>query len=237
MIPLKSDNPTLVFPLITLWLILAAVLIFAYQISPPARDNHFTEKLGATPSQIIYRPFQPIVYQWAEQRLVFPAAATLITSIFLHGSLFHIIFNMLFLWIFGPNVENAIGRWRFLFFYLFTGIIGTLIHIAAEPHSTLPLIGASGAIAGIMGAYLMLFPRAKILCLFFIWIIPRFIRLPAIIFLGLWIALQFWNAHITPSDISGVAWFAHIGGFLSGFLLIRLFMKREGRLEEQANAY
>lgn len=237
MIPLKSDNPTLAFPLITLWLILAAVLIFAYQLSPPARDNHFTEKLGATPSRIVSRPFKPIVYRGAERRLILPAAATLITSMFLHGSLSHIIFNMLFLWIFGPNVEDKVGRWRFIFFYLLTGVIGTLTHIAAEPRSMVPLIGASGAIAGIMGAYLMLFPRAKILCLFFIWIIPRFIRLPAIIFLGLWIALQFWNAHTISPDMSAVAWFAHIGGFLSGFLLIRLFIKREDRLEERANAY
>ncbi len=224
-IPLKSDNPTLAFPLITLLLILAGVLTFAYQLSPVARENHFTEKFGATPAQIVYRPFKLIVYQGVERELVLPIAATLITSIFLHGSFLHIIFNMLFLWIFAPNVEDKVGRWRFVLFYLLTGVIGTLIHIVAEPCSTVPLIGASGAIAGIMGAYLMLFPRAKILCLFFIWIIPRFIRLPAIIFLGLWIALQFWNAHTTPPGVSEVAWLAHIGGFLSGFFLIRLFVK------------
>ncbi|MCD5397650.1 rhomboid family intramembrane serine protease [candidate division NPL-UPA2 bacterium] len=237
MIPLKSDNPTLTFPLITLFLILAAVLTFAYQLSPVAQDNHFTEKLAANPSQITSRPFQLIVYRGAEQDLVLPVAATLITSIFLHGSFSHIVFNLLFLWIFGPSVEDKVGRWRFLFFYLLTGVIGTLIHIAAEPCSTVPLIGASGAIAGIMGAYLMLFPRAKILCLIFIWIIPRFIRLPAVIFLGLWIALQLWNAYTIPQGISAVAWFAHIGGFFSGLFLIRLFIKKEGRSEEQADAY
>lgn len=225
MIPLRSDNPTLTFPLITLLLILSGVLAFAYQLSPVARDNHFTEKFGATPSQIVYQPFKPIVYRGAEQELVLPTVATLIASMFLHGSFSHIILNMLFLWIFGPNVEDKVGRWRFLIFYLLTGIIGTLTHVAVDPRSTIPLIGASGAIAGIMGAHLMLFPRARILCLFFIWIIPRFIRLPAIIFLGLWGALQFWNAYSIPPGVSEVAWFAHIGGFLSGFFLIRLFIK------------
>ncbi|MCD5401205.1 rhomboid family intramembrane serine protease [candidate division NPL-UPA2 bacterium] len=229
MIPLKSDNPALTFPLITLLLILAGILTFAYQLSPVARDNHFTEKFGATPSQIVYRPFKLIAYRGAERELVLPIVATLIVSMFLHGSFSHIILNMLFLWIFGPNVEDKVGRWRFVLFYLLTGVIGTLTHIAVDPRSTVPLIGASGAIAGIMGAYLMLFPRARILCLIFIWIIPRFIRLPAVIFLGLWIALQFWNANTIPPDMSAVAWFAHIGGFLSGFLLIRLFVKRKNR--------
>lgn len=228
-IPLRSDNPTLTFPLIILLLILAGVLAFAYQLSPVAQDNHFTEKLGATPSQIVSRPFEWIIYRGAERRLILPTVATLITSMFLHGSFPHIILNMLFLWIFGPHVEDRVGRWRFLPFYLLIGLVGTLTHIAVDPRSTVPLIGASGAIAGIMGAYLMLFPRTRILCLIFIWIIPRFIHLPAIIFLGLWIALQFWNAYTIPQEVSAVAWFAHIGGFLAGFLLIRLFVKRKNR--------
>ena len=226
-IPLKSDNPTFAFPLITLLLILASAFIFTYQLSSAARDTPFTEKLGATPSQIVSRPFKWVIYRGGERRLILPTVATLITSMFLHGSFLHIILNMLFLWIFGPSVEDRVGRWRFLPFYLLTGLVGTLTHIAIDQRSTVPLIGASGAIAGIMGAYLMLFPRTRILCLIFIWIIPRFIRLPAIIFLGLWIALQFWNAHTIPQEVSAVAWFAHIGGFLAGFLLIRLFVKRK----------
>jgi len=229
-IPLKSDHPTLTFPLITLGLILANVFIFAYQLSPAARDDHFTEKLGATPSQIVSRPLELIIYnKGAERSLVLPAVATLITSMFLHGSFPHIILNLLFLGIFAPPVEDKVGRWRFLSFYLLTGLVGTLAHMAVDPYSTVPLIGASGAISGIMGAYLMLFPRTRILCLIFLWIIPRFIPLPAIIFLGLWIALQFWNAYTIPQEASAVAWFAHIGGFLAGFLLIRLFVgRREG---------
>lgn len=226
MIPLKSDNPTLTFPLVTLLLILASVLIFAYQLSPPAEEGKFTEKLGATPTRIVFRPFRLVTYRGAEQTLRLPNAATLFTSMFLHGSFQHIIFNMLFLWIFGPSVEDRIGYLRFLLFYLLTGTLGTLTHIAVYPRSLTPLVGASGAIAGVMGGYLMLFPRAKILCLFFVWIIPRFIRLPALIFLGLWIALQFWNVHNTPEGVSAVAWLAHIGGFLAGFFLIRLFLKR-----------
>ena len=223
-IPLRSNNPTHTFPLITLLLILAGILVFAYQLSPVAQDNHFTEKFGATPSQIASRPFKLISYQGAERELVLPTVATLITSMFLHGSFLHIILNMLFLWIFGPNVEDKIGHLRFIIFYFLTGTIGTLTHIAVDPRSTMSLIGASGAIAGVMGAYLMIFPRARILCWFFpIW----FLRLPAFIFLGLWIALQFWNVNTLTREVNAVAWFAHIGGFLSGFLLIRLFVKME----------
>lgn len=221
MIPLKSDNPILTFPLVTLLLILTNILIFTYQLSPVAQHNHFTEKFGANPAQIVSRPFKPIIYRGAERRLILPTAATVVTSMFLHGSYLHIFFNMLFLWIFGPSVEDKVGRLRFMFFYFLIGIIATLTFIAVNPRSSIPLIGASGAIAGIMGAYLMLFPWAKILC----WFILLF-RIPALVFLGLWIALQVWNAKSTPRGVAEVAWFAHIGGFLSGFLLIHLFVRR-----------
>ncbi|NOX98005.1 MAG: rhomboid family intramembrane serine protease [Nitrospirae bacterium] len=221
-IPLKSDAPTHSLPIATILLILASTLMFAYQLSPVAQNKHFTEKFGANPSQIVSQPFKRIIYRGVKQRFVLPTVATLITSMFLHGSFPHIIFNMLFLWIFGPNVEDKVGPWRFVLFYLLTGTIGTLTHIAVTPHSSIPLIGASGAIAGIMGAYLMLFPRAKILC----WFILLF-RISAFVFLGVWIALQFWNANTTPKDVIEVAWFAHIGGFLSGFFLIHLFVRRE----------
>jgi len=221
-IPLRSNNPTLRLPIATTLLILASILMFIYQLSPIAQERHFTEKFGATPSQIVSQPFKLVIYRGVERWFVLPTVATLVTSMFLHGSFPHIIFNMLFLWIFGPNVEDKVGRWRFVLFYLLMGIIGTLTHIAVDPRSSTPLIGASGAIAGIMGAYLMLFPRAKILCWFIL-----FFRLPAFIFLGFWIALQFWNANTTSKDVLEVAWFAHIGGFLSGFFLVHLFVRRE----------
>lgn len=225
MIPLRSDNPTRSFPLITILLILANALVFAYQLSPVARENNFTGKFGAVSSQITSQPFKLILYRGAERWILLPTLATLITCMFLHGSIPHIIGNMLYLWIFGPNIEDRLGHLRFILFYPLCGLVATLTHIATEPSSAVPLIGASGAIAGIMGGYLLLFPRARILFLFFIWIFPRFIRLPALIFLGLWIALQFWYAHTVPKEMSAVAWSAHIGGFLAGFLLIHFFKK------------
>lgn len=232
MIPLRSDNPTRTFPLITILLILANVLIFAYQLSPVAQEHNFTEKFGAVASQITSQPFKLILYRGAERWFLLPTLATLITCMFLHGSIAHIISNMLYLWIFGPNIEDRLGHLRFTFFYIICGLVATLTHIAAQPSSAVPLIGASGAIASVMGAYLLLFPRARILCLFLIWIFPRFIRLPALIFLGLWIALQFWSAHTIPKEMSAVAWFAHIGGFLAGFLLIHFFKRRRDTYEE-----
>lgn len=207
-------------------LILANALVFAYQLSPAAQEHNFTEKFGAVASQITSKPFKLILYRGAESGIVIPTLATLITCMFLHGSFPHIIGNMLYLWIFGPSIEDRVGHLRFILFYPLCGLVATLTHIATQPSSPVPLVGASGAIAGIMGAYLLLFPRASILCLFFIWIFPRFIRLPALIFLGLWIALQFWYAHTVPEGMSAVAWSAHIGGFLTGLLLIHLFKKK-----------
>lgn len=226
MIPLKSDNSTHTFPLITILLILANALVFSYQLSPAAQEHNFTEKFGAVASQITSKPFKLIIYRGAERWIILPSLATLITCMFLHGSFLHIIGNMLYLWIFGPSIEDRVGHLRFILFYPICGLVATLTHIATDPSSPVPLIGASGAIAGILGAYLLLFPRARILCLFFIWIFPRFIRLPALIFLGLWIALQFWYAHTVPKEMSAVAWSAHIGGFLAGLLLIHLFKKK-----------
>ena len=154
---------------------------------------------------------------------------TIFTSLFLHGGLLHLLSNMLFLWVFGKNIEDATGRLRFILFYFICGVIATLVHVAVSPRSMVPLIGASGAIAGVLGAYLLLYPRAEITTLVPIppFILP--IELPAYAFLGYWIFLQFISG--LPSlgriDSGGVAWFAHIGGFFTGLLLIVLFKRRE----------
>ncbi len=145
---------------------------------------------------------------------------TLITYMFLHGGWLHLVGNMLFLWVFADNIEDAFGHTAFVFFYLLTGIAGALLHVALYPGSNEPLIGASGAVSGILASYLLLFPRARILVLVFL-AIPM--RLPAIIVLGGWIALQFY--HILVDDNSGeaIAWWAHIGGFATGLLLTLIF--------------
>jgi membrane associated rhomboid family serine protease len=153
---------------------------------------------------------------------------TIFTSLFLHGGWLHLFSNMLFLWVFGKNIEDATGRLRFIIFYFCCGVIATLVHVAVSPQSVVPLIGASGAIAGVLGAYLLLYPRAEITTLVPIppFILP--IELPAYAFLGYWIVLQFISGLPSLGRLGGgVAWFAHIGGFFTGLLLIVLFKRRE----------
>lgn len=148
----------------------------------------------------------------------------LFSFMFLHGGLFHLIGNIWFLYIFGDNVEDRLGHLRYLFFYLLCGWVSGLFHLLTNLHSQVPTIGASGAIAGVMGAYFILYPRSKIITLIPILFIPYFIELPAAVFLGLWLFFQFVSAAITESaQAAGIAWWAHIGGFLSGMLFLKLF--------------
>jgi membrane associated rhomboid family serine protease len=147
---------------------------------------------------------------------------------FLHGGLFHLLGNMWFLWVFGNNIEDAVGHVGFLVFYLLCGILSFLTHIACNSHSYIPTIGASGAISGIMGAYIILYPRARIVTLFPIFIFFQIIRVPAFVFLGLWFVYQFLASSASGSTSGGgVAWSAHIGGFIAGMVLIKLFSGRK----------
>jgi membrane associated rhomboid family serine protease len=145
---------------------------------------------------------------------------TLGTSMFLHGGWLHFLGNMLYLWIFGDNVEDYLGRLRFFLFYLVSGFFAALFHTLADVNATVPVIGASGAIAGVLGAYLILFPRTNVSTLFLFIIIIRIIPVPAVLILGLWFLIQVLNA---GSGGGSVAWFAHIGGFLAGMILIKVF--------------
>jgi len=156
---------------------------------------------------------------------------TIFTSMFMHGGLLHIAFNMLFLWIFGNNIEDSMGRLRFLIFYLLAGIAAVYAQTAVDPGSTVPTIGASGAVAGVLGAYLLLLPRARVLTLIFIIFFVTFIEIPAYVMLGIWFVLQFLPAvgQVATPDVAGgggVAYFAHVGGFIFGLLMIRLFVKQ-----------
>jgi membrane associated rhomboid family serine protease len=164
-----------------------------------------------------------------------PALLTIFTSMFMHGGILHIAFNMLFLWIFGNNVEDSMGRLRFLIFYLLAGLAAVYAQTAVDPGSTVPTIGASGAVAGVLGAYLLLLPRAKVLTMVIIIFLVTFIEIPAYVMLGIWFALQFLPAvgQVATPDIAGdggVAYFAHVGGFVFGLLLIRLFVKERPEL-------
>jgi rhomboid family protein len=162
-----------------------------------------------------------------------PAYLTLLTSMFMHGGWLHIAFNMLFLWVFGNNIEDSMGRLRFVFFYLLGGVVADLAHVFLESGSTTPTVGASGAIAAVLGGYALLYPRARVLTLIFA-LFVFIVEIPAMLLLGLWIFLQFLPAiqqFSSPDDLGGggVAYYAHIGGFLFGLAAIKLFAKRRSR--------
>jgi membrane associated rhomboid family serine protease len=217
MFPLKDDNPTSRFPVLTLGLILVNTLIFLVRLAlPPETDAVLVRALA----------FQPA-------RLTAGSAAaipTLFTSQFLHGGILHLGGNMLYLWIFGNNIEDQLGRIRFVPFYLGCGLLAGLTQWVESPHSRIPVVGASGAIAGVLGAYAILFPRARIHTLVIIFLFLRVVPLPAAAWLGIWFLIQALSAAVTHGHTGGgVAWFAHLGGFVAGLLLIRLVAPRPSR--------
>jgi len=185
-----------------------------------------------------YRDAERLAEQLGEQRAPFqpldspPWWATVLTSMFMHGGILHIAFNMLFLWIFGNNVEDSMGRGRFVLFYLLAGIAAAYAQALLDTNATVPAIGASGAVAGVLGGYLLLYPHARVLTLVFIIFFVTLIEIPAVIMLGIWFALQFLPAigQVATTDVSatggGVAYFAHIGGFVFGLAAIKLFANR-----------
>jgi hypothetical protein len=142
---------------------------------------------------------------------------------FLHGGFLHIIMNMWFLYIFGDNIEDRLGHFRYVIFYLFCGVAAGLVHLFTNWSSNIPTIGASGAISGVMGAYLLLYPRSKIMTLIPIFLFFQFIEIPAFVFLGYWILIQLFSASLTPRNVGGVAFWAHIGGFVAGLVFIKIF--------------
>ena len=221
MIPIKDDNPTRTVPFVTVALIVINSAIFLYQMMLPAElDRLITLKYGVIPVEIIH---------WVDIRpeISIPVVLTLITSQFLHGSLFHLFGNMLYLWIFGNNIEDVLGHFRYLIFYITCGVIAGLVHVFTQPGSQIPTIGASGAISGVLGAYLIRFPKARVLVVFWFVFIIRLIYVPAIVVLGFWIFIQvFSGLGSLGIEGGGVAWFAHIGGFIAGLALLRLFERR-----------
>lgn len=216
MIPLKDDIPTQTVPLITIGIIVLNILVYLYQLTLPGESlENFIFQYGAIPAQLTH-PF----FQDPSSPRAIPSVLTVFTSMFLHGGLIHLLGNMLYLWIFGNNVEDSLGHIKFIFFYLISGFFAAFIHTFSDLNSAVPMIGASGAIAGILGAYLMLFPRANVSTLFIFIIFFKVIKIPAVLVLGLWFLVQLLNA---GSEGGSVAWYAHVGGFLTGVFLIRLF--------------
>jgi len=208
MIPLKDDNPTYTAPVFVVVIIVINVGVFVYALLlGDVGYNVFTARFGTIPFEIVHATD-------AISPTPIPLYLTLFTAFFMHGGWMHLGGNMLYLWIFGNNIEDILGHVRFVGFYLFCGIVATGAHILSDPDSVVPMVGASGAIAGVLGAYLALFPHARILVLFFYF----FLRIPALIVLGVWFVIQLMNA---SDDMSGVAWYAHIAGFVVGYLFMR----------------
>jgi len=215
-IPLRDDNPTQRFPYVTVFLIALNCLIFFYQVFSVQGLEYLVVKMGVIPYEITH-----LTALSGIPRISPPL--TLLTSMFLHGSLFHLLGNMLYLWIFGNNIEDHLGPSRFILFYFISGLGASMVHILFNFNSTIPVIGASGAIAGILGAYLILFPHARVLTFVFLIFIIRVIPIPAAFVLGLWFFGQILNVGLG----GGVAWFAHIGGFLLGIVLIKLIKPKQ----------
>jgi membrane associated rhomboid family serine protease len=220
MIPLRDANPTRRFPLVTVVFIAVNVAVFVYQlVLGPRAEESFIRSFALVPSTL----FHPA----ASAAGAVPAGITLFTSMFLHGGFLHVAGNMLYLWIFGNNVEDAMGRFRFVVFYLLCGVVASYSHTFANERSLTPMIGASGAVSGVLGAYLLLYPRARVLTLIALGFFVRTIEVPAMFILLFWFVLQFLNALVSSGAGGGVAWYAHIGGFAAGLALIGLFKRRD----------
>ena len=213
MFPLKDDNPTETKPIVTIALISCCIIIFLFQCSINELQNYkFILKYGMVPQDLFYKGK---LFEFF----------TIFSSMFLHGGILHLLGNMLFLWIYGNNIEDSMGHTKFFFFYILCGVAAALAQALMAPFSNIPMIGASGAVSGILCAYLLLFPRAKVSTLVFIFFFITVIRIPAGILILIWLSTQLINANLIDPNSPGVAWFAHIGGFCMGALLIPFFKK------------
>jgi membrane associated rhomboid family serine protease len=223
MFPLKDTIPSSSFPFVTIGIIVINFVVFLYELTLGPQLNTFINQYGVIPSHILTTLNKNWLY-------FIPASVPVFSSIFIHGGWMHIIGNMWYLWIFGDNIEDRTGHFRFFLFYVICGVAATVSHIIMNPASNLPTVGASGAIAGVMGAYLILFPRSRILTLIFLIIFIQIIEIPAIFFLGFWILLQVVSGSISSGlaqEGGGVAWWAHIGGFFVGLVIVFFFKKRK----------
>ena len=223
MIPIRDENPASRKPVVTIALIAANCLVLALQmLQPMEQQEAFVMAWGAIPRDIIGG--------WDLLPSVPTAWMTLFSSMFMHGGLMHLGGNMLYLWIFGNNIEDTLGHVKFLIFYLLGGLAAALSHVSFDPQSAIPMVGASGAISAVLGAYLLAFPSARVVVLVWIVMIVRFIRVPALLMLGIWFAMQIFGFAGDSSQGGGVAWLAHIGGFVAGIVMALLLGVRPRRV-------
>jgi membrane associated rhomboid family serine protease len=235
MFPLKDNNRTQTRPYFTKLFSAINVVVFIYELTLGDHVEGFVAAWGAIPYEIVH--FEDLVgpagggFNHAAGPSFLPL--TLLSSMFMHGSIMHIFGNMLYLWIFGNNVEDILGHAKYFFFYIVCGLLAGFSHILFNPNSTVPTVGASGAVAGVLGAYMVMYPRARVLSLVFLGIFVRLMEIPAAVLLVLWFVMQSLQGFLSlgVKEMSGgVAWFAHIGGFVSGALLS--FMLAGPRIRE-----
>jgi len=214
MFPIRDTNRSRSVPLVNYTLIAVNIVTFLFQsVLSPSGFRSLLTSFGLVPAAFSISSAHSVL--------------TIFSSMFLHGSWFHVLSNMWVLFIFGDNVEDRMGSMRYLTFYLLSGVVAALTHVAFSPGLAVPTVGASGAIAGVLGAYFYLFPRARVLTFIPLFILPWFVEVPAVVFLGLWFLLQLFNGLMVGAlAMGGVAWWAHIGGFIFGYLLGRFFARR-----------
>jgi membrane associated rhomboid family serine protease len=223
-IPLKDDNPTHSTPIVTYIIIGICVVVFLLELSSPYyKTGAIFYSWGVIPASLIHGvPIPDEIYR-------VPPTATLITSMFMHGGFMHLIGNMLYMWIFADNIEDEIGKVKFIIFYILSGIAAALTQVFLNTESMIPMVGASGAIGGVLGAYIVNHPRAKVLVLIPLGFFSQIVKIPAIFVLGIWFILQFVNSAFTSSIGGGVAYGAHIGGFVFGAVAILFFNRNVKR--------
>ncbi len=219
MIPLRDENPSRSIPIINIGLILSNIAVFVYQhFYTPGDVQMLFYRFGFVPYQFFhFVDFGP------KNGIGIPLS--IFTAMFMHAGWLHLLGNMLYLWIFGDNIEDTLGHRRYLFFYLVCGIAATLIHGVFNVNSKIPTVGASGAIAGVLGAYMLHYPKARVRVLLIFIIFVRIVKVPALALLGVWMLLQIFGGINAQSEV-GIAWFAHIGGFLAGCLLMVAMKKK-----------
>ncbi len=214
--PYRDDNPRDTFPFVTVSIIIVNAIVFTAQITLPSTQlSAFFQDFGIIPARLVQ------VDQVFSLFSLFHHGITFLSSVFIHGGWMHIISNMWMLWIFGDNIEDKFGHGRFLLFYLVAGVMAGVAHVIINPGSGIPTIGASGAVSGVMGAYLLMFPKARIKAMVFIFIV-FFVRVPAWVFLGIWFSIQLASGmeSFVLEEVSGIAFWAHIGGFLVGIVVV-----------------
>jgi membrane associated rhomboid family serine protease len=234
-IPIRDTVRSRSLPFATLFIVTVNVYVFMQEISLGSGIEHFMHRWALLPG--LYTRWSQLGFSVLSPGRYIP----LITSMFLHGGWAHILGNMLYLWVFGGHVEDRIGHARFLTFYLLCGLAAAAAQIWASPYSMLPIVGASGAIAGVLGGYFVLFPRARILTLIPIFIFPWFVEIPAFFFLGIWFLMQLLSGTlelgVETAQSGGVAWWAHAGGFLAGIVLVILMPRRAPQRRRFAPGY